>query len=366
MALKPKIVALDEPYALHRGGVLPQVDIAYETWGELNSDNSNAILILPGLSPDSHAASSRANPAKGWWEPMVGPGKPIDSDRFYVICVNSLGSCFGSTGAASINPQTGKPWQLDFPELTIEDIAATAHGALKKLNIDCVHAVVGPSLGGMATLAYAVLFPGAYRHLVVMSSAAYSVPMTIAVHSLQRETIRSDPSWKEGYYPMDEPPIAGMRDARKLGMVTYRSAEEWKQRFGRRRTKKPPSKPFGIEFEIESYLDARARQFIGQFDANCYLYLSRAMDLFDIREHGTRAQLAKTIHCEGALVIGVKTDFLYPPEQQRAVAELLRKAGASVRHEEFDSLQGHDAFLVDYERFDPVVREYLGATHINK
>ncbi|HET7569794.1 MAG TPA: homoserine O-acetyltransferase [Gammaproteobacteria bacterium] len=352
-------IALDEPFQLRRGGTLPTVDIAYETWGELNADRSNAILILTGLSPNAHAASAPADPAPGWWEPMVGPGKPIDSDRFFVICVNSLGSCFGSTGAASVNPATGKPWQLDFPELTIEDIAATAHAALAKLGVNHLHALVGPSLGGMSALAFALQFPGTSDHLILISTGPYSVPMTIAMHSLQREMIRSDPAWRGGYYPPAEQPIAGMRDARKLGMLSYRSAAEWKERFGRRRTKKPPTEPFGIEFEVEAYLEARARDFIGGFDANCYLYLSRAMDLFDVREHGTAAELARKLHCEGALVIGVKTDFLYPIEQQHALAGLMKRAGAIVRYEAFDSLQGHDAFLVDYDRFAAAVGSYL-------
>ncbi|HET6655024.1 MAG TPA: homoserine O-acetyltransferase [Gammaproteobacteria bacterium] len=352
-------IALDEPFQMRRGGVLPAVAIAYETWGELNADKSNAILILTGLSPDAHAASAPADPAAGWWEPMVGSGKPIDSDRFFVICVNSLGSCFGSTGAAAINPATGKPWQLDFPELSIEDIAATAHAALAKLGIERLHAVVGPSLGGMSALAYMLQFPGSSGHLILISTGGYSQPLTIAVHSLQREMIRSDPAWRGGYYPPAEPPIAGMRDARKLGMLSYRSAAEWKERFGRRRTKKRPAEPFGIEFEVEAYLEARSRQFIGQFDANCYLYLSRAMDLFDIREHGTAAELARKLHCPGALVIGVETDFLYPIEQQRALAELMKRAGATVRYEGFDSLQGHDSFLVDYDRFGTAVGSYL-------
>ncbi|HET7370067.1 MAG TPA: homoserine O-acetyltransferase [Gammaproteobacteria bacterium] len=354
-----QVVTLDEPYRMRRGGTLPAVDIAYETWGELNADRSNAILILTGLSPDAHAASAPADPTPGWWEPMVGPGKPIDSDRFFVICVNSLGSCFGSTGAASVNPASGKPWQLDFPELAIEDIAATAHAALAQLGIEHLHAIIGPSLGGMSALAYVLQFPGSTDHLILISTGGYSQPLTIAVHSLQREMIRSDPAWNGGYYPPTEPPIAGMRDARKLGMLSYRSAAEWKERFGRRRTKKRPVEPFGIEFEVEAYLEARSRQFIGGFDANCYLYLSRAMDLFDVREHGSSAELARKLHCPGALVIGVETDFLYPIEQQRALAELMKRAGAKVRYEAFDSLQGHDAFLVDYDRFGAAVGSYL-------
>lgn len=344
---------------MRRGGALPAVEIAYETWGHLNAAKSNTVLILTGLSPDAHAASSPDDPREGWWEPMVGPGKPIDSDRFFVICVNSLGSCFGSTGAASINPATDKPYQLDFPELTIEDIAATAHAALAKLGIERLRAIVGPSLGGMSALAYAALFPGSYDHLALISSASRALPFAIAVHSLQRETIRSDPAWCNGFYPPGKQPIAGMRDARKLGMLSYRSPAEWKERFGRRRTSTPPAEPFGIEFEVEAYLDARARQFIGGFDANCYLYLSRAMDLFDIREHGSAAEVARKLHCAGALVIGVNTDFLFPVDQQHALARLMEHAGAKVSYHALESLQGHDSFLVDYERFCVAVGDYF-------
>lgn len=343
---------------MRRGGTLPAVEIAYETWGELNARQDNAVLILTGLSPDAHAASSPADPAPGWWEPMVGPGKAIDSDRFFVICVNSLGSCFGSTGPASTNPATGKAYQLNFPELSIEDIAAAAHAALAKLGIHHLSAVVGPSLGGMSALAYALQFPGSYDHLVLISSAERALPFAIAVHSLQREMIRSDPVWQNGFYPPGTQPIAGMRDARKLGMLSYRSALEWRQRFGRRRVA-PPAEPFGIEFEVEAYLDARARQFIGGFDANCYLYLSRAMDWFDVREHGSAAELARKLECAGALIIGVKTDFLFPVDQQHDLAVLMRHAGAATRFEALDSLQGHDSFLVDFERFGAVVGDYM-------
>lgn len=359
MSKATKTVALDTPFTMHRGGELPETQIAYETWGTLSPRKDNVVLIFTGLSPSAHAASSPADPEPGWWEAMVGPGKAIDSDRFYVICVNSLGSCFGSTGPASTNPRTGKIYRLDFPELTIEDIAAAAHAALAQIGIDHLCAVVGPSLGGMSALAYALQFPGSYDHLLLISSAARALPLTIAVHSLQREMIRSDPAWCGGYYPPRTQPIAGMRDARKLGMLSYRSAEEWKQRFGRRRVATPPAEPFGIEFEVEAYLEARAREFIGGFDANCYLYLSRAMDWFDAREHGSATELCRKLRCEGALVIGVGTDFLFPLEQQRALATTLEHAGANVRFEALDSLQGHDSFLVDFERFIPAVGGYL-------
>ncbi|MGD8378644.1 MAG: homoserine O-acetyltransferase [Gammaproteobacteria bacterium] len=363
MSSARQTIRLPEPLDMRLGGQLAGVELAYETWGELNARRDNALVIFTGLSPDAHAASSEANPAPGWWEEMIGPGKPIDTDRYHVICFNSLGSCFGSTGPASLNPATGRPWRLDFPMLTVEDIATSAHAALRAMGITRPRALVGPSLGGMTALAYALLYPNEARELVLISSAAQALPFAIAIRSLQRECIRDDPRWKDGYYAEGEGPVQGMRLARKIGVMSYRSAEEWKQRFGRDRVpaQRRSTEPFGIEFEIESYLEAHAEKFVGSFDANCYLYLSHAMDLFDAAEHGDGSleKALGSIQVERALVIGVVTDFLFPPEQQREMADLLRRGGVDVTHRPLDSLQGHDSFLVDIKRFGTALRSFL-------
>ncbi len=349
-------------FVLKRGGRLHEVTIAYECWGQLSPNYDNAILIFTGLSASAHAASSEANPEPGWWEFMIGPGKAIDTNRFFVICVNSLGGCLGSTGPESINPATGKPYSADFPDLTIEDMAKAGHHLLSELDIDHLHAVIGPSMGGMIALAYALQYPDECDYLVSISAATRALPFTIAMRSLQREIIRGDPKWNNGFYEADQEPETGMLLARKLGLVSYRAAEEWHQRFDRARVSKErrKGKPFEIEFEVESYLDYNAHKFVGNFDANSYLYLSRAMDWFDVADFGgsVNAGLAK-IHVKKALIIGVTTDILFPIEQQQEIAEGLIKAGRNVEFVSIDSINGHDAFLVDRDHFAPVISDFF-------
>lgn len=362
MSSARKTVRLPGPFIMRHGGVLLQVDIAYETWGRLAPARDNVLLLVTGLSPGAHARSSAEDPVPGWWEDMIGPGQAIDTDKFYVVCVNSLGSCHGSTGATSIDPRTGRRYRLTFPVLTIEDIASAAREALKALGIDSVRAVVGPSLGGMTALAYALLFPDEVGALVTISAAARATPFAIAIRSVQREAIRSDPEWRGGDYAENGGPVTGLRLARKLGLITYRSLAEWRQRFGRERVdvRSPGGGMFEVEFEVEAYLEAHAQRFAGSFDANCYLYLSRAMDLFDVAEHGgtVEAGLAR-IRAEQSLVIGVETDFLFPIDQQEEIATVLSMHGRKVLLERLPSIQGHDSFLVDTDRFCPVIADFL-------
>ena len=352
-------------FVMHRGGILKEVVIAYESWGSLSSNHDNVVVVFGGLSPSAHACSSQNDPSKGWWEYMIGPGKPIDTDQYYVICVNSLGSCFGSTNPSSIDPNTNKVYGLDFPDLSIEDIAKSAHHALLDLGIDHIHAVVGSSMGGMSSLAYALMYPDEVDHLVTISAATRALPFTIAVRSLQREIIRCDPGFKQGRYNPDEEPTCGMVLARKLGLMSYRAAEEWHQRFNRARVSpdRRSKERFGIEFEVESYLDYNARKFVKTFDANSYIYLSRAMDLFDVAEHGgsVNAGLAK-IQAKSTLVIGVETDILFPVQQQQEIAEGIQRSGRPVEYVQLDSINGHDSFLVDEEHFAPVMRKYFQST----
>ena len=356
-----RYLALDGPFHMMHGS-LPAVTLAYETWGELAPGRDNGVLLFTGLSPSAHAASSPRDPSTGWWEDMVGPDKPIDTDRYFVVCVNSLGSCFGSTGPASANPETGAPYRLDFPILCLEDIAHAGHAVIDALGIERLHAVVGASMGGMTALAYAMLYPTAAEGLLSISSACRSLPFSIAIRSLQREMIRSDPAWRGGQYPLEAPPAQGMRLARKLGMISYRSAAEWAVRFGRERATDDLGnhEPFGIDFEVESYLAAHAAKFVGSFDANCYLYLSRAMDLFDASDHGgSLAAGLGRVRAERALVIGVETDFLFPLHQQEELAEGLRASVPDVAFRALPSIQGHDSFLVDMDRFRPAIAQFF-------
>jgi homoserine O-acetyltransferase len=347
---------------MYRGGTLTKPTIAYETWGELDAAGSNAVLIFTGLSPSAHAASCPKDPAPGWWEEIVGPGRSIDTHRYFVVCVNSLGSCFGSTGPASIDPVTNDIYRLTFPVLSLEDVARGGYEVIRHLGIDRLHAIVGPSMGGMTSLAFEMQFPGLARSMVLMSTGTRSLPFSIALRSLQREMIRRDPAWADGNYPRDSVPLTGMRLARKLGMITYRSAEEWRQRFGRERagSEHRNGDPFGITFEVESYLEHHANKFTGQFDPNCYLYLSRASDLFDVADHGESVAAGlKKIQIERSLIIGVGTDFLFPIQQQRELADGLSGNGRKVDFVELDSLQGHDSFLVDMDNYRPIIARFF-------
>ena len=359
-----QFLALPSPFAMKRGGVLHGARIAFETWGTLNQARDNAVLILTGLSPNAHAAANADNPDPGWWDAMVGPGKAIDSERWFVICVNSLGSCKGSTGPASTNPATGQPYRLDFPELSIEDGANAAFEVVKSLGVDKLACVIGNSMGGMTALAYLSLHAGRARSHINVSGSARALPFSIAIRSLQREAIRLDPNWNEGCYDDHAYPENGMRMARKLGVVTYRSAMEWDGRFGRVRLDsefREGDDPFGLEFEVERYLEGHARRFVHQFDPNCYLYLSRSMDWFDLAEYAAGDVLAglATIRVEKSLSIGVVTDILFPLQQQQQVAEGLRAGGAQAEFLPLPSPQGHDAFLVDIERFGPAIAGFL-------
>jgi len=357
-----KTVVVAGEFPMHRGGSLVSPTIAYETWGTLNHERDNAVLIFTGMSPSAHAASSTTDPTPGWWEEIIGPGRSIDTHRYFVVVVNSLGSCFGSTGPASIDPRTGDLYRLTFPVLSLEDVARGGYEVIKHLGVKRLKATVGPSMGGMTALAFEILFPGMSEGFVSMSSGPRSLPFAIALRSLQREIIRKDPEFKNGNYPRDSVPLTGMRLARKLGMITYRSAEEWRLRFGRERatTTDTNGDQFGQVFEIEAYLEHHANKFTGQFDPNCYLYLSRASDLFDVAEHGSsvEAGLAK-VRVKRAMIIGVKTDFLFPIYQQRELAEGLEAPGREVEFHELDSLQGHDSFLVDMDRYRPLIASFF-------
>jgi homoserine O-acetyltransferase len=360
MSSATRYLDINEPLLFIKGGQLPSFTLAYETWGELNADRSNAVLILSGLSPSAHASSSEKDPSPGWWEPMIGPGAPIDTNRFHVIGLNSLGSCKGSTGPASENPATGKPYRLDFPDLSVEDIAASAHLLIKHLGIDQLCTMVGPSMGGMSALSYLQQNKEGARHFLTISSSPNSEPFSIAIRSLQRELIVSDPNWNDGNYDDEIWPTKGMRMARKLGMLSYRSAEEWRTRFGRREQDYFPTELFGMNYEVESYLEAAARRFVHSFDPCSYLYLSRAMDWFNVADgYPDLATALAGIQLKSACVIGVETDILFPARQQKEIAEALLANGIDTSFSNLESLMGHDAFLVDYEHFSVHILSYF-------
>ena len=361
------IVKVADSFEFKRGGKLPNITMAYETWGKLNSAKSNVVVVLTGLSASSHIASSSSDKSAGWWESMVGKNKPINTEEFHVICINTLGSCFGSTSPVTINEKTKKPYRLTFPELSVEDMARGSYLLLKKLGIDRIKYLIGPSLGGMQALALSSLYNNIVENIILISTATQAHPYAIAIRSLQREVIRKDPLWNNGFYDYDKPPLNGVRIARKIGMTSYRSPREWIQRFGRKRTseEKLNQNTFGVdntnfEYEIESYLEHHAIKFQKLFDANCYLYLSRAMDWFDLADHGNSTQeVFSRFKIENALVISAKSDTLFPPQQQKEIAEGLSQSGTKVEYKELQSIQGHDSFLVDIDTFGKEIRKFM-------
>lgn len=362
MDTESETIKIQGKFPMHRGGFLESPTIAYETWGELQGKGDNALLLFTGLSPSAHAASSPENPAPGWWEDMIGSGLPLDTDHYFVICINSLGSCFGSTGPASIDPASGERYRLQFPVLTLEDVADGAYAVIRQLGLEKIHTTIGCSMGGMSALAFCVRHPEISERLISVSSASRALPFSIAIRSLQRELIIQDSKWLGGNYDLADQPTGGQRLARKLGMISYRSAEEWEQRFGRERvaSEDHAGNPFYIDFEVESYLESRANRFTGNFDPNCYLYLSRASDLFDLAEHGgsLKAGFSK-LNLQRALVIGVKSDILFPLRQQSELAEGLSQVVEDVEYLPLDCIKGHDSFLVEMDEFRPIFFEYF-------
>ncbi|MEZ5497565.1 MAG: homoserine O-acetyltransferase [Gammaproteobacteria bacterium] len=352
-------------FQMRHGGEINQGILAYETWGQLNEDKSNAILILTGLSADSHAASHNEKDTAGWWEYMIGPGKAIDTDKWFVFCASSLGSCKGSTGPCSPNPYTKQAYKFTFPDLTLEDIANSALSAIQSLGISQLACVIGPSMGGMSSLALILQHPQCTRHMINIAAGCHSEPLSTAIRSLQREAILLDENFNNGNYSSDEWPTKGMKQARKLGMLSYRSGLEWKDRFPRK-LRQRPHKPFGIEFPVESYLEYHAENFIHKFDPMSYIYLSRAMDWFDAFDYAKtdRCNPFKNVELQSALVMGAKTDLLFPSHQQKEIAELLSKTGCNSTLKITDSIQGHDAFLVDEENYSAEIAEYLNQLEI--
>ncbi|MGH0030126.1 MAG: homoserine O-acetyltransferase MetX [Myxococcota bacterium] len=347
-----------KPFRCQWGGVLPGITLAYETWGTLNAAKDNAILLFTGLSASSHARSHPKNVNEGWWEEFIGPGAPIDTDRFFVVCSNLLGGCYGSTGPPTTNPATREPWGPDFPIVTVRDMMRAQLLLLDHLGIDRLYAAVGASLGGMLSLDVAAAAPERVGRIVSISAALRSYPQSIAIRFVQRQAVMADPDWRGGRYYGHSFPHKGQRVAREIGTITYRSGPEWQERFDRKRSRDGVP-TLDEDFQVESYLAYQGDKFCLQYDANSYLYISKAMDLFDLLE-GEDGPDVDHIRCP-ALVVGITTDVLFPVWQQRELAEALKKSGAPVTYLELDAPYGHDTFLIDRERVGGAIRAHLEA-----
>lgn len=338
---------------------LDKFQLAYETWGKLNAKKNNAILLFTGLSASSHAKSQQRNPKPGWWEKFIGPNLGIDTNHFFVICCNHLGGCYGSTGPSSIDPNTDRPYGSSFPMLSIEDFVRAQFQLVKHLGIEKLHASIGSSLGGMCSILSGLVYPDNVGRVATISACIAPYPTAIALRYLQRKMIMTDPNWCEGhYYDRDTYPIDGMRIAREIATLTYRSGPEWLERFGLRRFN--DTIQLAPTFEIESYLQYQGLTFAKKYDPNSLLYISRAMDLFNLADgyENTEAALAK-IKCP-VLVLGSQTDILFPIWQQKQLAEELIQAGnPNVTFFELNSIFGHDTFLLDINGVSTALKGFL-------
>jgi homoserine O-acetyltransferase/O-succinyltransferase len=363
-------VSLPGPLRLDGGVLLSPVEIAYETYGTLNADASNAILLCHALTGDQHVASAHPVTGKpGWWVRMVGPGKPIDPARHFIVCANVLGSCMGSSGPATINPATGAPWGMSFPVITIRDMVRAQAMLLDHLGIAVLQAVVGGSMGGMQALSWPATFPERVRAAVVIASTARHTAQNIAFHEVGRQAVMADPKWRGGaYYEAGDPPAAGLAVARMAAHITYLSEAGLTEKFGRRLQARPDrpdgaiSFGFDADFQIESYLRHQGISFVDRFDANSYLYITRAMDYFDLAgEHN--GQLAHAFRATKArfCLVSFDTDWLYPTAESRAIVHALNAAGAPVSFVELSSPYGHDAFLLEAPEMNRVVDGFLRA-----
>lgn len=355
------------PLHLECGRQLSEVVLCYEAFGQLSPEGDNAILVCHALTGDSHVAG-RYDPADrkpGWWDEAVGPGKPLDTDRYFVICSNVLGGCQGSTGPSSINPDTGRPYGLEFPVITARDMVRAQARMLDQLGVGRLVAVIGGSLGGMQTLEWAVTYPDRMKGVIPIGGAGRFHPQGIAFNEVQRQAILHDPGFLGGQYYGTPGPVHGLATARMLGMITYRSDESMWQQFGREirpgRTELPLAADFGGAYQVESYLHYQGDALVKRFDANSYLYLSRAMDLQDIGRGFDSYEAAHGAIRARVLSVGIRSDLLFPPYLQKETVKLVRAAGGQAEYMELDSPWGHDAFLVDFGKIAGAIRSFLAA-----
>jgi len=346
------------------GFTFDHVDVAYQTLGTLAPAHDNAILICPALSGDAHVAGMDPHTSRpGWWDYHVGPGKAIDTDKFFVICASVLGGCGGTTGPASLRPDTGKPYGMNFPPVTIRDMVAVQIKLLDRLGITRLFAIIGGSMGGMQALAMAMEHPERVRVCVPIATCISHTAMQIAFNEIGRRAILSDPNWNGGNYSEGRRPVHGLAVARMVGHVTYLSEYAMTHKFGRQRQmERDVNGDEASSFSVESYLHHQGKSFVKRFDPNSYLYLTRAIDRFDLFENGPAAELLRRVRAH-FLIISFASDWLYPPAQSRELVRLLKRAGVPVTYINLGTEYGHDSFLIENPAFASVVRHYLENEH---
>ncbi|KPK48731.1 MAG: homoserine O-acetyltransferase [Thiotrichales bacterium SG8_50] len=359
----PETAHFDQPLSLTSGGVIPAYDLIYETYGKLNAQKSNAVLVCHALSSNHHVAGyhSMEDSKPGWWENMVGPGKPIDTNRFFVVACNNLGGCYGSTGPASIDPVTGKPFGPDFPIVTVRDWVESQARLSDQLGIDIWAAVVGGSLGGMQAIQWSIDYPERLRHAVVIAAAPKLTAQNIAFNEVARQAIRTDPNFHDGrYYDFNTEPDRGLRIARMLGHITYLSDEAMREKFGRDLRDEKIDFDFDVEFQVESYLRYQADSFVGKFDANTYLLITKVLDYFDPAENfGGNLTRAMARAKASFLVLSFTSDWRFAPSRSREIAKAIHDNDLNVSYAEIKASQGHDAFLMKIPHYLDVVGAYM-------
>ena len=359
----PQRARFDAPLTLSGGAVLPAFELVYETYGELNAARSNAVLVCHALSGNHHVAGWHAGSPKnlGWWDNLIGPGKPLDTRKFFVVGVNNLGGCFGSTGPMSDNPASGRPWGADFPVVTVEDWVAAQARLADRLGIDSWAAVIGGSLGGMQAMQWTLEYPERIRHALVIASTPKLSAQNIAFNEVARQAILTDPDFHGGhYYEHGVVPARGLRLARMLGHITYLSDDQMAEKFGRKLRQEDLQFSYDVDFEIESYLRYQGDKFAGFFDANTYLITTKALDYFDpARDYGGRLAAALARAKAKFLVVSFSTDWRFAPERSREIVYGLVHNGLDVSYAEVESMAGHDSFLLDDPHYHAVLRAYF-------
>jgi homoserine O-acetyltransferase len=353
------------PFTFDNGQTLPGFTLRYETYGQLNATRDNTILICHALSGDHHCAGLHPGDRKpGWWNNLIGPGKAVDTRRFFVVCANVLGGCVGSTGPSSPNPETGQPYGVAFPFVTIRDMVRSQKLLLNHLGVVSLYAAIGGSMGGMQVLQWGIEFPGFTRRMLAMATTARESAQAIGFNVVGRQAIMQDPSWNRGDYPRDAGPRVGLAIARMMAHITYLSDTSMDRKFGRKQAETPGADAattnLGIKrFAVESYLDHQGKSFINRFDANSYLYITHALDAFDLADdYGSLETAFKDVQAE-TLVVGFTSDWLFPPDQNRAITLALLRAGKRASYAELSLDLGHDSFLLESPQLYDLVRGFL-------
>jgi homoserine O-acetyltransferase len=344
---------------LESGKKLDSITLAYETYGKLNEQKSNAILVLHALSGDAHAAGfHKGDKRAGWWDSLIGPGKALDTKKYFVICSNVLGGCRGSTGPSTINPKTGKPYGTEFPIITIKDMVNAQYSLINRLGVDNLLTVIGGSMGGMQVLQWMVSYPENIRSAIPIATTMKHSPQQIAFNEVGRQAIMGDHNWNNGDYYGGLPPDKGLAVARMIGHVTYMSEVSMAEKFGRRLKNHGTWLKFGADFEVEGYLQHRGDNFVKRFDANSYLYITKAIDYFNILNGKRLSDIFKGLKAK-VLVLAFKSDWLYPAYQSREIVKACKLAGVDATYCEINSTYGHDAFLLEVKEETHLIKNFL-------